>query len=83
MRTTVRLDDQLLKEAKRVASAEGKTLTALLDESLRERIARTDSMPIQKGDPLPTFAGDGLVEGPGPETLMDNARLADLMDGLD
>ena len=37
MRTTVRLDDDLLREAKRVAAEEGRTLTSLLEDGLREQ----------------------------------------------
>jgi hypothetical protein len=34
-RTTVRLPEQLLKQAKRKAAAEGKTLTSLIEDGLR------------------------------------------------
>ena len=40
MRTTVRLDDRLLADAKRYAAQSGRTLTALIDEGLREVLAR-------------------------------------------
>ena len=40
MRTTVRLDDDLLKRAKLKASAEGRTLTDLIEEGLRIVVAR-------------------------------------------
>ncbi|NJN52832.1 MAG: ribbon-helix-helix protein, CopG family, partial [Gammaproteobacteria bacterium] len=43
MRTTIRLDEKLLKEAKRQAAESGMTLTAIIEESLRERLARTGS----------------------------------------
>ena len=83
MRTTVRLDDQLLRDAKRTAAEESKTLTALIDESLRERIARSRPESDRARVSLPTCPGDGLVEGIEPGVLFNNARLADLMDGLD
>jgi hypothetical protein len=83
MRTTVRLDDQLLKAAKRVAAAEGKTLTALLDESLRARISRTTSASPQAQTSLPTWQGDGFVGDLDPRILFDNTRLADLMDEVE
>ena len=41
MRTTIRLADSLLLEAKREAARCGMTLTAILEESLRARLART------------------------------------------
>ena len=39
MRTTVRLDDDLLKRAKIKAAAEGRTLTDLIEEGLRVLLA--------------------------------------------
>lgn len=38
-RTTVRLPGELLKRAKRKAAAEGRTLTALIEEGLRQVVA--------------------------------------------
>jgi len=35
MRTTVRLDDELLRQARKKAADEGRTLTALIEEGLR------------------------------------------------
>jgi predicted transcriptional regulator len=40
MRTTVQLDEQLLAEAKKVAAERGRTLTAVLEDALREAFAR-------------------------------------------
>jgi hypothetical protein len=40
MRTTVRLDDNLLKRAKIKAAAEGRTLTDLIEEGLRIVLVR-------------------------------------------
>ncbi len=39
MRTTLDLDDYVLREAKRRAAKEGKTLTRLVEEALRQRLA--------------------------------------------
>jgi predicted transcriptional regulator len=36
MRTTIRLDPHLLAEAKKLAAASGRTLTAVIEEALRE-----------------------------------------------
>jgi hypothetical protein len=43
MRTTLNIDDDLLKEAKIMAVREGTTLTALLERALRERLSRGQS----------------------------------------
>jgi hypothetical protein len=61
MRTTIRLDDDLLREAKRAALDGGQTLTAFIESALRERLARRaqarKSEPIKlltvPGKPLP------------------------------
>ena len=39
MRTTLDLDDAVLREAKKVAAREGKTLTRVVEEALRDRVA--------------------------------------------
>jgi hypothetical protein len=38
MRTTLDIDDRLLKQAKKLAAEEGKTLTFIIEEALRERL---------------------------------------------
>ncbi|MBN1960384.1 MAG: ribbon-helix-helix protein, CopG family [Deltaproteobacteria bacterium] len=39
MRTTVRLSDDLLRNAKRFAAATGRSLTELIEDSLRQALA--------------------------------------------
>lgn len=78
----MRLDDQLLREAKETAAREGTTLTALITESLRERINRTTPIGGSTATRLPTSGGNGLRGGLDPELINDNVALADLMDGL-
>ncbi|MEJ2084182.1 MAG: type II toxin-antitoxin system VapB family antitoxin [Acidobacteriota bacterium] len=73
MRTTLRLDDDLLQEAI--------TLTALMDRALRETLARDDwGGPDPETRPLPTYSGRGLRAG---VDLDDGAALLDLMEGGD
>lgn len=76
VRTTVRLDDDLLREAKRYAAEQGTTLTAMLDQALREILARQERHPKKVRTPLPTFKGRGLKPG---VDLDDSASLLDLM----
>ena len=45
MRTTVNLDDQLLAEAKSLVRSSGTTLTAVIQDALRERLARRHAAP--------------------------------------
>jgi hypothetical protein len=55
MRTTVRLDDDLPRQAKALAGRTGRTLAAAIEDGLREALAR---LPIA----LPTFKGKGLPD---------------------
>ena len=80
MRTTVRLDDDLLREAKRHAAEKGMTLTALLDQALREILSREDRTPAADRSKLPTFRGRGLQPG---VNLDDAVSLYDIMDEPD
>ena len=79
MRTTINLDDRLLAEAKQLAHRSGTTLTAVIEDALRERLARRSaSRPDEPPFRLHTFAGNGLQPG---VDLDDSAALRDLMDG--
>jgi hypothetical protein len=76
MRTTIRLDDDLLAKAKRAAVERGTTLTAVIEDALRRALAPS---PSARREPfsLPTFRGDGLRPG---VDLDDTASLLDVMD---
>lgn len=76
MRTTIRLDDNLLARAKRAALERGTTLTALVEDALRRALA-PEPTQLERRRPLPTFRGDGLQPG---VDLDDTAALLDLMD---
>ena len=76
MRTTVRLDDELLDEVKRHAAERGITLTAVLDQALREMLLRQQELMGSERAPLPSFEGRGLQPG---VDLDDSASLLDLM----
>lgn len=80
MRTTVRLDDQLLQQAKLVAAQSGRTLTAVIEDALREALARRSARGEQRRIVLPTEPGWGLRPG---VDLDDSAALLDLMEGED
>jgi hypothetical protein len=78
MRTTIRLDDGLLAQAKELATRTGRTLTKVIEDALREVLARRDASESRKRRArLPTFAGKGLQPG---VDLDDSASLIDLMD---
>ncbi len=75
MRTTLDLDDALMRRAKKLAAERGTSLTALIEEALRERLTRPARVPRKRR--LHTFRGDGLR--PGVE-LSDTSALLDLLD---
>ena len=77
MRTTLRLDDQLFSELKETAAREGRTLASVIEDALRESLARRSAQPARTPVSLPTFRGDGVLPG---VDLDDNALLLDLMD---
>ena len=77
MRTTIRLDDHLLAQAKRHAADTGRTLTAVFEDALRESLARRRATAKTRPVRLKTCKGDGVRAG---VDLDDNASLLDLMD---
>ena len=76
MRTTVRLDDQILTEAKRLAAETGRTLTGVIEDALREALARRRAGVRRQRVALKTFNGGGVRPG---VDLDDSAALLDLM----
>lgn len=60
MRTTIRLDDQLLAEAKKLAMQTGRTLTAVIEDALRQALARQCQKPTRRPARLKTVGGKGL-----------------------
>ena len=77
MRTTIRLNDNLLRNAKEYALQHGKTLTALIEDSLRATLAFPKNPGKHRRVKLPTFGRDGLQPG---VDLDNTAALLDLMD---
>jgi len=79
MRTTIRVDDELLREAKQLAARSGRTLTAVFEDALRETLNRQRRSAARTVD-FPTFRGNGLQPG---VDLDDSAALIELMDRAD
>ncbi len=80
MRTTVRLDDQLHAAAKRRALETGRTLSAVIEDALRQALARRLPGREAKRIRLPVCGRGGLRPG---VDLADGAALRDRMDGTD
>jgi hypothetical protein len=79
MRTTVRLDEDLLRAAKQRAVQTGRTLTAVIEEALRRLLATSEEQHTVGSVELPVFRGrPGLRPA---VDLDDSAGLLDLMEG--
>lgn len=79
MRTTIDLDDELLRTAKARAVEQRTTLTALIEEALRRELADAGDSTSRERIPLGSFVGNGVRPG---IDLSDNAAVRDAMDGL-
>lgn len=79
MRTTIRMEGDLLKRAKEAAAAAGVSLARYIEDSVRTRLDRKTVVGADR-PPIPTFAGDGVRPG---VDLTSNRAIRDLMDGLD
>jgi metal-responsive CopG/Arc/MetJ family transcriptional regulator len=77
MRTTIRIDDQLLQETKKLAAKTGKTLTAVIEDALRETLARQKEGQQREFVELPVVEGIGVQVG---VDLDDSAALLELME---
>ncbi|HSS71465.1 MAG TPA: DUF2191 domain-containing protein [Casimicrobiaceae bacterium] len=73
----MRLDDRLLAEAKKYAAETGRTLTSVLEDALRETLARRSVRAKGRAIRLKTFKGDGVRPG---VDLDDSAALLDLIE---
>ena len=77
MRTTIKIPDDLLVEAKTRAAASGSTLNRVVEDALREAFARRRTA-VERPE-LPVHHGGGVMPG---VDLDDSAALLDLMDGV-
>ncbi len=83
MRTTLDIDDNLLKEAKQLAAREHTSLTRLIEEGLATRLlAATKPEGTGKRVRLPVFAGRGGLQAGMPDACSQQAIL-DALDELD
>jgi len=80
MRTTIRIDDHLAREAKRIAVQTNQTLGAVVEEGLRILLAHRRTRGKKAQSPLVTFRGGGLQPG---IDLDDSASLLDVMERRD
>lgn len=76
MRTTIRLDDHLLQAAKRHAATTHRTLTAVIEDALREVLARATSERPKIELPI-SRRGGGAMPG------VDLIKTSELLDPLE
>ena len=76
MRITIHIDDNLYADLKDIAARNGKTLTVVINDALRDSLSRrrnAERLPVS----LPVFNGTGVMPG---VDLNDSASLLDLME---
>jgi hypothetical protein len=79
VRTTVRLPEELLRRAKRKAAAEGRTLTALIEDGLREIVAEKPADRSRRVlPPVSTVTG-----GPMPGIDISNSAALQEMEDIE
>lgn len=76
MRTTIRMDDALLREAKARAARAGRSLNDFIEEAVR--LAVLSSPSANAAPPIPLFTGG---RGVRPGVNLDSS--ADLLDRMD
>jgi hypothetical protein len=77
MRTTIHIPDDLFSEVKKLSAESHTTVTALVEDALRERLSRRRQKSRCKPLRLTTYGKGGLQPG---VDLDDSAALLDLME---
>lgn len=77
VRTTIRIDDDLLARAKALAARTGRTLTAVIEDALRAALAGAEPRKPSERIRIPTYGSGGVRPG---VDLDDTASLLDLME---
>jgi|RhiMetdeSRZDD1v2_1073273.scaffolds.fasta_scaffold993263_2 hypothetical protein len=77
MRTTINLPDELIAQIKKLAAASHSTVTALIEDALREALARRRRTGRREQVILKTYGKRGLLPG---VDIDDTASMLDLME---
>ncbi|HVE83810.1 MAG TPA: ribbon-helix-helix domain-containing protein [Myxococcales bacterium] len=82
MRTTLDLNDELMRQVKHHAADQGLTLREIFEQALR---AHLDRRPRRRKPYRLQWRGEGggLQPGVSPADFEHSARLRDLMDGIE
>lgn len=73
----MRIDDELMSEAKALGVRTGRTLTRVIEDALRETLARARAVKESEPFSFPTFGKGGTMPG---VNLDSSAELLDLME---
>jgi hypothetical protein len=79
MRTTINVDDELLQEVKTIAARTGRRMNEVIEDALRESLARR-KQPSRPKTPMPRF--DGGPPFPGVD-LNNSGALLDMEERID
>lgn len=78
MRTTIQMDNQLFQQIKRLAIETHRSMKSIIEDSLRETVAKRRQTVRPNRINLPTYKGQGLQSG---VDLDHTSSLYDLMEG--
>ena len=79
MRTTIRINDELIRKAKIRAAETDRTLTEVIEDALRKEIDETGTGIESQQVSIPTAGAGGVLPG---VDLDDTSSLVDRMDGV-
>jgi hypothetical protein len=77
VRTTINLPDELISQIKKLAAASHSTVTAVIEDALRETLARRSRTSRREQVILKTYGRRGLLPG---VDIDDTASMLDLME---
>ena len=77
VRTTLTIEAEVLSEFKRLAADTHRTLSGVIEDALREQLARRRALGATSGADLPVVRGGALLPG---VDLTSNAALQRLLD---
>lgn len=80
MRTTIDINDQLLKQAKLRAAETNRSLTSVMEDALRRLLHKDPATRKKPRRPIPVDGSGGVLPG---VDLDNTSSLLDRMDGLE
>jgi hypothetical protein len=75
MRTTIRMSDELARQAKSYAKETGRTFTQFIEQAVVKALGKGHKPQSRKRIKLPTYGGDGIVGGLTLEEAIARAQL--------